>query len=84
MPPMPGLPRRRKPPVTRRFVTLARTLLMHHHCDRCGHSKIDGKPISHARYRVVTPIGELFFCGNHFDRYREAFASRGYETYEVS
>lgn len=57
---------------------------MIHYCDSCGHSKIDGKPIAHARYRVVTPKGVLHFCGNHFRKHREKFAELEYETYEVS
>lgn len=85
MPPMPGLPSRKKlAKLYRGFLAFTGGAVMHHHCDRCGHSKIDGQPVAHARYVIKTPLGDIYLCGHHFRKHREHIAERAYETYEVA
>ena len=43
--------------------------------DRC-----DACPDSRAFVRVVTPNGELLFCGHHYKRYEPTILLRGYEV----
>jgi hypothetical protein len=46
-----------------------RKLTAHDRCDRCGAS---GKVL------VVTPAGELVFCGHHASEHSEAMIDKGY------
>ena len=75
--------RRRIAPTIRRFLSFE-SILMHHYCDACGHSGIDGKPLTIARYWIKTPSGDLYLCAHHFRKHRAHCAENAYETYEVT
>lgn len=50
-----------------------RKLTLADRCDECG---------SAAYGIVITPKGELYFCGHHFHTYEPMFAAKGYETHD--
>jgi hypothetical protein len=52
-------------------------------CDRCGYSEVDGKPISHAKYQIEVPGGDLYFCGHHFREYSATFLTEGYPIHDI-
>lgn len=55
-----------------------------HSCDACGYSKIDGKPITWAKFRIATKAGVLFLCGHHFHKHRLHIFTRAYVAEEVN
>jgi len=52
-------------------------------CDACGYSKIDGQPISRAKYQIEVDGGTLYFCGHHFREYSSPILTAGYPIHDI-
>jgi predicted nucleic-acid-binding Zn-ribbon protein len=52
-------------------------------CDKCGYSEVDGQPISHAKYQIEVPGGDLYFCAHHFREYSTLILTEGYPIHDI-
>lgn len=63
---------------------LGAVVIVLHPCDACGYSKVDGHPITWARFRIATKAGVLYLCGHHFHKHRLHIFTRAYVAEDVS
>ena len=56
----------------------------YHACCRCGYSKVDGKPISRARYRIAVKSGSIYLCAHHFRKHSAHILEHAYVATEVA
>lgn len=52
-------------------------------CDSCGYSKIDGQPITRAKWQIEVSGGTLYFCGHHFREFSDLILSAGYPVHDI-
>lgn len=80
--PIPGFWNDPKPKEVRAEI-MQTTMNPYRPCDACGHSEVDGQPISRAKWQIEVTGGTMYFCGHHFRKFSDVFMTAGYPIFDI-